>query len=138
MDFKKIAILAVLLAAVGAAGYGAWDKFMKPKETTVSGLAGKPADYVGNVVVTGVSGNVFPEKGVFELKDEKGCCTIYIFVPATDAQKAEFKLPHTYKGQLPAPGQSLKVSASLEQTSDGFVLMVKDVNSGGDTIITRI
>jgi hypothetical protein len=138
MDIKKIAILAVLLAAVGAVGYGFWSRNLRAKETTVSGLTGKPADFLGNVVVSGLAGRAFPDKGAFELKDEKGCCAIFIFVPSSEEQKKEFRVPYLYKGQLPGTGQPVKVSAKVVQNDQGFVLEVKDVESGGNTIITRI
>lgn len=138
MDIKKIAILGIIAAALVAGGVGAYDKFFKAPETNVSGLKGTPDKFLGKVVVTGRAGKVYPDKGVIEMVDDKGCCNIFLFVPMQAEQQREFQLTCLFKGELPAQGAPLTVKGKVEKTADSYAFNVDEVISAGKTLLTRI
>lgn len=138
MNFMKYALVAVIVLALGAVGYGAYDKYLKPREVSVTDLKNAPESYIGRVLITGKVGKVYPEKSVFEMLDEKACCSIYVVVPSTPELQKEFDAPALYKGSLPKEGQILNVKGEVIKKNEGYSLEVHKVTSKGTTLIERV
>lgn len=138
MDIKKIIVVAVVLTALGGAGFAAYTNLVAAKEVTVSNLKGNPANYLGRIEVTGKAGRVYADQGVIEMVDEKACCSVYLTVPQNDEQGKALKTADRFSGRFPAQGDAITAVGELSQNADGYFIRVKEVRSGSAKLIARI
>jgi hypothetical protein len=133
---RKIIFAAVVLVLGLAAGLG-WT-LTRSEEVGVSKLSNDPAAFVGKVKVTGKIGAIDAERGLLKLVDEKGCCSIILAVPLTQAQKEGLKADALFAGTLPADGSPVIAHGAIRKVAEGFRFDLAKVTGGGKTILRRI
>ena len=105
MKKTNMVAMLVLLVAFSLAGLtGCTDKSTASapvQQVGVSAVKANPDQYLGQITITGLAGNIYPDDGVFEIADEKACCAIYLFTPFQEKQKESLGTNALYKGSLP-------------------------------------
>ena len=103
----------------------------------VSALKANPDQFLGELSVSGRAAKVYPKDSVIEIADEKACCSVYLFVPFTEAQRAKLGAQNLYAGTLPAVGTEITADAELTKVEQGYMLRVKEIRSG-DTVLVAM
>jgi hypothetical protein len=142
LKLSTLAALAAVMALSLVTFTGCSDKQQAPTGPSVTvdvaAVKANPDKYLGNVKITGKAGNVFPGDGVVEIADAKACCSLYLFVPFTDAQNEKFNTSSLYKGTFPKVGSDISVTGVLSKNDTGYVMEVVTIQSGGTTLISKI
>lgn len=135
---NKAIVIAIICAVLAASGFAAYSSYFKPVEANVSKVKNSPQEFLGPVKIVGKAGNVYADKGVVEIVDDKACCNLFLIVPFTEEQKKELGAQFLFKGALPSRGQPLEVLGKISESPEGYTLEVKEVSSSGAPLISRL
>jgi len=112
-------ILIFVALAVGVAVVFAFTKQSGPKALTVNEVGADPAAYSGTITVTGIMAGVSRfDPTIFAIMDVKE-------LQCKSANCNRVFIPVRYQGQQPVPGDEVRVTGSLVNSGQGF-LMVAD------------
>ena len=131
--------LAALVAIAAVVTSLAYTKQAQAKVVGVSKVKANPAEFLGKVVITGTTGNAYPDQGVVELVDEGACCNLFLFVPSTEAQRTKLEAAEgLYGGTYPSRGQPLEAHGVLKETAGGYAFLVNKITRDGEVLLRRL
>ena len=131
--------LAALVAVAAVVTSLAYTKQAQAQVVGVSKVKANPAEFLGKVIITGTTGNAYPDQGVVEVVDEKACCNLFLFVPSTEAQRTKLEASEgLYGGTYPSRGQPLEAHGVLKETEGGYAFEVSKITRDGEVLLRRL